>query len=97
MPTATETVNEITAASYSDNYTIYKLDGPEGEFMGCEHNETEAKAIAAYLTNYHGQAYGIRRNTPDQVRRAHELRGSKRPCLCSDSVRAEAFYVARIF
>lgn len=97
MTTATETVNEMTAASYSDNYTIYKRDGVDGDFVGCEHNETEAAALVAYLTMYHGQAFEMRRNTPDQVRRAHELRGTKSPSRCSESLRTDAFAMAGIF
>lgn len=62
-----EVVNEFTAYSYCDNYSI--LDSNE-QCVACEHNETEAKALISYLSNYHGKRYTLRRNTPDQVRAA---------------------------
>lgn len=70
-------VNEFTAAQFSDNYAIFRTDGDL--FVACEHNETEAKDIARYLTNYHGCAHEVRRNRLDQVRRAHEIRGTTVP------------------
>jgi hypothetical protein len=63
----TSDVNEITAHAYSDTYAIL---GPNGDCVGCEHNQTEANALAAWLDNQRGGGYTVRRNTPDQVRAA---------------------------
>jgi len=60
-------VNEITAHAYSDTYAILS---PVGDCVGCEHNQTEANALASWLNNQRGGGYTVRRNTPDQVRAA---------------------------
>lgn len=70
-----EQVNEFNAYAFSDNYTVLHPEGVD-QVAGCEHNEEEARALAAYLSNYHGQTYVIRRNTPDQVRAAVAIRGN---------------------
>lgn len=59
-------INEFTAYAYSDNYSIM---GPI-ECVGCEHNETEAKALCSYLNGRNGGGYTVRKNRLDQVRDA---------------------------
>lgn len=68
----TSEVNEMNAYRFSDNWQIVKEN--TDDCVGCEHNQTEAKAIAAYLSNYHGNKYTVRHNRIDLVRRALELR-----------------------
>lgn len=70
------TVNESNAYKYADNYAIVKES--TGECVGCEHNEQEAKAIAAYLTSYHGYRFSVFRNSKDNVRAAKLIRNGQR-------------------
>jgi len=67
-------VNEITAASYSDTYTIYRT--ADEIVVATEHNKTEADALARFLQNRNGSFHSVRRNTPDQVRAAKSLGAS---------------------
>ncbi len=73
MATATSEVNEFNAYRYGDNWTI--LNKETDNVYGCEHNETEAKAIASYLNNRHGGGIVVVHNRIDLVRRAREIRG----------------------
>lgn len=64
QPATDDTVNEYNAHAYSDNYTIY---GEVQGAVGCEHNESEAKALRDWMTNYHGINFYVRRNHRHQV------------------------------
>lgn len=63
-------INQINAHSYSDNYAIIQEE--IGFCVGCEHNQTEAEALAKWLTYRSGIKYIVRRNSVDQVREAKQ-------------------------
>lgn len=65
-----ETVTSSNSYRFADNFAIVRGEN----CYGCEHNEEEAKAIAAYLSNYHGAIVSVVRNGKDQVREAKALR-----------------------
>jgi hypothetical protein len=65
-------VTEYTVVMLNDNYRIERADGTG--FVGTEHNQTEAEAIARYLTNYHGQRFVAVRNPINLVREARTIR-----------------------
>lgn len=83
-------VNEITAHGYSDTYAILS---PNGDCVGCEHNQTEANALSSWLNNQRGGGYTVRRNTPDHVRAARVFF----PKPVRHSCRDEAFSDLGIF
>ena len=66
-------VNEINAASFSDNFTVIDVDGIK--FAGCEHNAQEAFAIAKWLTSQGGSRYIVETNTRKQVADSRRIRG----------------------
>lgn len=68
----TNEVNEMNAHRFTDNFQI--VAETTDECYGCEHNQTEANAIASYLSSYHGRKVIVRHNRVDLVRRALELR-----------------------
>ena len=65
-------INEMNSHRFADNYAIVKKS--TDQCVGCEHNQQEAKAIATYLANYHGQEYVVVRNSKDDVRDAKAIR-----------------------
>jgi hypothetical protein len=73
MPTRSP-VDQFSAHSFSDNYAI--IDSL-GNCIGCEHNQTEANALAAYLTGERGTIYSVRRNSFEHVLEAQQMFGQK--------------------
>lgn len=71
-------VNEYNAERYSDRYAVTSHDG--ATFFGCEHNETEARMIAAWIKGNKGTACKVVRNSIDEVRAAQGIRGTRTAC-----------------
>lgn len=91
-----ESISELTAFMYNDNFAIVKES--TGEVVGLEHNQTEAVAIAKYLANYHGQFYCVKVNNKDDVRAAKiwfnkETRTMRRVTIDLEN-NAEEFFAA---
>lgn len=71
-------VSEHNSHLFADNYRIERPDGIGGWFfVGVEHNEEEANAIAAYLGNRSGERYRVVKNRPDQVTAAKAMRSGR--------------------
>ena len=68
-----ESVNQYNAEEYSDNYAVFFSDGG---FIGCEHNETEARMIADWITGHKGRKCIVKRNSRESVKAAKVIRGS---------------------
>lgn len=85
-------MSQITATNayqFADNYTVYRGDDADFGFIGCEHNETEALAVAAYLEGRGGDRCWVRRNSKEDVRCAKTFR--KDVVRANEHVREEAF------
>ena len=65
-------IHEFNAYRYNDNFAIECES--TGQVVGVEHNSTEAKAIATYLTNYHGRVYRVIQNSREDVKKARSIR-----------------------
>ena len=66
------TVNEVNAYKFSDNYRVEDSEGLN--VYGCEHNQEEAEALAAYLSNYHGKRVVVVKNPIDAVKASKAIR-----------------------
>lgn len=66
-------VTEFNAYKYSDNYTIQTESEPVS-VIGCEHNQQEAKAVAAYYGSYHGRKMAVVKNSRSDVEAAKKFR-----------------------
>lgn len=86
-------VNEMTAYKYSDNYRIESSDGLN--VFGCEHNQQEAKAIAAYLSGERGIKAVIVKNSRSDVEAAKNLRAGREPIRYQ--FRDEAFKATGVY
>lgn len=64
--------DETNAYKLCDNYRIERDDGMN--CYGVEHNEQEAKAIAKWLSEYHGFKVVVVKNSVDDVREARKFR-----------------------
>ena len=84
-------MTEHDAYQFSDNYCVYKGDSPDFGFIGCEHNETEALAVAAYMESKTGERCWVRRNSKDDVRAAQAF--CRTPSRPNEHVRETAFNV----
>lgn len=82
-------VNAVNAYQFSDNFCVYRGDSADFGFVGCEHNETEALALAAYLESESGQRHWVRRNGKDDVRAAKEFH--RDPARAKEVLRTAAF------
>ena len=78
------------AYAYNDNFQI--IDS-SGFCVGTEHNETEAKALVAYLNGQKGGGFSFKRNRPDQVRAAKEFN----PVVVRHRLRDQAFEAMGIY
>ena len=70
-PGRNTTITEANAYRFNDNFAIESADG---HFLGVEHNEQEARAIAQWASDYHGHEYIAFRNSIDSVRKAKSIR-----------------------
>lgn len=86
-----EQVNEFTAHGYSDNFAIIRSG--TGDCVGCEHNETEAKHLVAFLNGRNGGGYSIRKNPRHLVAAAKQFF----PQPVRHPLRDEVFDVMRTF
>jgi hypothetical protein len=85
-------VTEFNAYRYSDNFTVQVAAEPK-RFIGCEHNQTEADALAKYLTSETGQKHEVIRNGRDVVAAAKQFR----PQPLRFEHRDEAFATMRVY
>ena len=66
------TVTEMNAYRLNDTYQI--INNSIDTCVGLEHNPTEAKKIAQWLTHENGIKHSVRRNNPDIIRAAIKIR-----------------------
>ena len=85
------TVTPDNAYRYSDTYTIQTQAEPH-VVKGCEHNLSEAKALAKYLTTETGQIHVVVTNSRSDVQAAKEFRSEP----LRYEFRDEAFKAMRI-
>ena len=78
-------VTEASAHRQNDNYAIVCTE--TDQCVGVEHNPSEAKALATFLTNRSGNTHHVEHNGPDAVRQAKAIR----PTLYRHPLRDEAF------
>ncbi len=76
-------ISPDNAFAYNDNWQIVNSFG----CIATEHNETEARALASYLTGHKGVFHAVKKNRIDQVRVAKEIN----PVVVRHQLRDEAF------
>jgi hypothetical protein len=65
-------INEFNAYAYNDNFRIQNEGN--GQCVGTEHNQTEAEALAKWLTYEKGIKHTAVRNSREDVRAAQAIR-----------------------